>query len=341
MKLQLNRVLLAFKTWDEKKNELQALSRSGALDERILDKLQLQHLRQAKHRLRDTIRPDEQPFMALLQNQVSRLEKKLYPNRFQRVFLRLKDQFVDGPAYLQQQAQQRNANMEQLKQQLAAKGLGNIAGKLEDHLNPDHAQVCLPLNCQLNNDKRLNYDLWFEKDGYGNFQWQRLDSTLLEKGKATRAYEFELKDWPGLQSGQAWSLLEGRALKQHYTDATGQENERWVKLGPNGAEHYAPGTLDLASALSVLPQIVRNREELIQYLENGQQVPCYWKQEGQFQQIHLQADPAGGTVKLLDDRQKPITAEQLGQKAQQQAATKKPEVPAQKIRKGVKNGQRI
>lgn len=342
MKLQLNRVLLAFKTWDEKKNELQALSKAGAIDERILDKLQLQHLREVKHRLGNNTRPDERPFMALLNNHVARLEKKLYPNVLQRLLLRLKDQFIDGPNYLKRQAEQRATNLATLKQQLRDKQLGEIAGKLEDHLNPDHKQACLPLDCQLNDSKRLNYDLWFEKDAYGNFQWTRLDGTLTEKGRPTRSYEFELADWPGLKANQVWSLLEGRALKQQYADATGHESQRWVELSPDSVRHYSSETpLDIATVLAAMPQLTRNREELIKYLENGQQISAHWKQEGQFQRIEVRADPANHTIKLFDAKNKPVTAEQLGQKAQQLAAAKKPEAPVQQQRQRKRNGHAL
>lgn len=315
MKLQVNRVLLAFKTWDDKKNELQALSRSGAMDERILDKLQLEHLRQAKHRLRDNVRPDEQPFMALLNNHVSRLEKKLYTNMLQRILLRLKHRFIDGPAYLQREAQRRTANMEQLKQQLRDKQLWEIAGKLEDHLNPDHKQVCLPLDCQINDQKRLNYDLWFEKDVYGNFQWTRLDGTLKVNGQETRSYEFELQDWPGLKANQVWSLLEGRALKQNYIDATGHDTQRWVQLGAEGVKHYGEPLFDVADIYKSMPQIGSSKPELTKYLENGQRAPALWKVGHEFQHIYVQADPANRSFKFYDAKEKPITPEKLNENA--------------------------
>lgn len=335
----VNRVLLAFQGWEDRKNELQPMLRNGMGDERTMLRLQLEYLQQANHRLSGTVRPDERPFMALMTNSLARLEKQLYPSVLQRLWIRLKDRFIDGPAYLQNLTRQRESNMEDLKQQLRDKGLGSVAGKLEHHLDPDHKQVCLPLDCQLTENKRLNYDLWFEKDVYGNFHWTRLDGSLLEKDQPTHSYEFELKEWPGLKANQAWSLLEGRALKQTYTDATGHENQRWVELGEQGVQHYAAEhPFDVATAINAMPQITRNREELIRCLENGQQVPTHWKHEGQFQNIFVQADPANNNLKLFDAKGKPITAEQLSQRAKQRSVVKKPEMPAQRLRKGVKNG---
>lgn len=338
----VNRVLLAFKSWDDKKNELQPLLKAGTTDERAMLSLQLAHLLQAGHRLRQTVRPDEKPFMTLLHNHINRLEKQLYPNLLQRLFMRLKDRLVDGPAYLEQQTRQRAANMEVLKQQLRERGLTSVAGKLEQHLDPDHRQVCLPLDCQLNAEKRLNLDLHFEKDVYGDFQLKNLNGTLMEKGQADRFYQFELNDWPGLKTTQALSLLEGRALKQHYTDAMGHDSTRWVELGKNGVQHYAAShAFEIDAVLAAMPNITRNKEELIRYLENGQQVSTHWKQNGQFQNIYVQADPANRTLKLFDTRMKPVTAEQLNQRAQQQAQNKKPEIILKAPSRIQKNGHKV
>lgn len=338
----VNRVLLAFKGWDDKRNELQPVLKPGTTDERAMMMLQLEHLRQADHRLRQTVRPDEKPFMTLLHNQINRLEKQVYPNLLQRLFMRLKDRLVDGPAYLDQQSRQRAANMESLKQQLRERGLTSVAGKLEQHLDPDHRQVCLPLDSQLNAAKRLNLDLHFEKDVYGDFQLKNLNGTLLEKGQADRFYQFDLNDWPGLTAPQALSLLEGRALKQHYTDAMGHDSTRWVELGKNGVQHYAADhSFEIDTVLAAMPNITRNKEELIRYLENGQQVSTHWKHNGQFQNISVQADPANGTLKLFDAKMKPVTAEQLNQRAQQQAQSKQPEIMMKTPRRVQKNGHKV
>ena len=340
MKVVVNRVLLAFSTWEDRKKEIEPLLKAGAADANIQSRLQLDHLRQAKHRLRQTARPDEQPFMLLLHNQVARLEKQLYPNLLRRLFSQLKDRIFEGPAYLRQQQQQRENNMETLKIQLRAAGLGSVAGRLENHLDPDQKHVRLPLDCQRGPEKRLSLDLHFEKDPYHNFQLNRISGFLLENNKIARSHEFELSDWPDLKTNQIWSLLEGRAMKQQYTDASGHENHRWVELGPNGVQHYDPGyAFDIKTALNAMPAITRNKEELIRYLENGQQVSTHWKQGRQYQSIYVQADPANRCVKLLDDKLRPVTAEKLNQNlAQQGLKVKTIGVPVQKIRKGVKNG---
>ncbi|MET3501332.1 hypothetical protein ABIC45_002944 [Mucilaginibacter rubeus] len=340
MTVAVNRVLLAFRNWDERKKELDPLLKTGAADASTINRLQLDHLRQAAHRLRRSVRPDEKPFMLLLNNQVAKLEKQLFPNLLRRIFSQLKDILFDGPAYLKQQQQQREQNLEMLKIQLKDAGLGSISGRLEQHLDQDQKQVRLPMDCQLGPEKRLTLYMNFHKDPYGNFQLEQISGALHENGKIVKAQEFKLSEWPNLKTNQIWSLLEGRALRQHYTDATGHENNRWVELGPNTVQHYDPDYgFDIRTALDALPAITRNKDELVRYLENGQQVPTYWKQGRAYLGIQVQADPANRTIKLLDDKLQPITAEKLNQKIQEQGSKVKVlSAPVQKNRKGVKNG---
>lgn len=342
MKVLVNRVLLAFKTWEERKKEIEPILKAGAADGSTLARLQLDHLREAGHRLRQTARPDEKPFLLLLNNQVAKLEKQLFPNVLLRIVFKLKDRLFDGPSYLRQQQQQRAQNLELLNIQLKNSGLGSLAGKLEQHLDPDQKQVRLPMDCQLGSEKRLTLYLVFNKDPHDNFQLNQISGALHQNGKIAKAQEFELSEWPNLKTNQILSLLEGRAFKQQYTDAAGQENHRWVKLGNNHIQHYDPDYgFDVRTALDALPAITRNKDELVRYLENGQQVPTYWKQGRSYVSINVQADPANRTITLLDDKLRPTTAEKLDQQiAQQGPKIKTLSAPVQKIRKGVKNGHR-
>jgi hypothetical protein len=338
MEKAVNRVLLAFKNWEEREKEIEPLLKAGTADAHTLSRLQLDHLRQARHRLHQTVRPDEKPFMLLLNNQVDRLEKQLYPNLLRRMFSQLKDRLFEGPVYLREQRQRRDNNIEKLKIYLRESGLGSIAGRLENHLDPELRSAAVPLACQLDPENRLTFTLYFEKDAQGDFQMESLHTALRYKGVIGQAYHFQLKDWPGLQANQAWSLLEGRALKQTYTDASGHETQRWVEMGKYGIQHYDPDyAFDIRTALHAMPAITRNKEELIRYLENGQQVLTHWKQGGQYQSIYVQADPANRSIKLLDDKLRPVTAEKLNQNlARQGLKVKTPDVPTKKIRKAVK-----
>jgi hypothetical protein len=340
MTVAVNRVLLAFKNWEERKKQIEPLLKAGTADTGILTRIQLNHLREAIHRLRHTARPDEQPFMLLLNNEVAKLEKQLYPNLLFRIFSKLTDLLFDGPNYLKQVKLQKNDNIELLKIQLKNAGLGSLSGKLEQHLDPDQKHVRLPLDCQLGPEKRLTIDLDFGKDPLGNFKLTQIGGNLLENNKIIKSQEFELNDWPNLKTNQIWNLLEGRAMKQQYTDATGHENHRWVELGSNAIQHYDPDYgFDIRTALDALPAITRNKEELARFLENGQQVPTYWKQGRSYISINVQADPANRTIKLLDDKLRPITADMLNQQmAQQSIKVNTLRAPVLKTRKGVENG---
>jgi hypothetical protein len=341
MEKAVNRVLLAFKAWEDRKKEIEPLLKVGATDANVLARLQLDHLRQATHRLRETLRPDEQPFMLLLHNQVSKLEKQMYPNRLLRIFSKIKDRLFDGPAYLKQLHLQRDTNLETLKIQLRDAGLGSFAGKLEHHLSPEQNSVRIPLDCQLNQNKRLSLDLHFERDSSHNYQLAKIGGSLYQNNEVVRTQVFELSEWPALKTNQIWSLLEGRALKQQYTDASGHENHRWIELGPKGIQPYDPKyDFDIKTTLGNMPSLVRNREELTRYLENGQQVPTYWKEGKQYTTVYVQADPGNRCIKLFDEKLRPTTAEKLQQNiAQQTCKIKTLGVQQPKTRKRIKAGQ--
>jgi len=338
MKVLQNRILAAFKTWNERKKELEPILQSGTADDLIMNRLQLNHFRKAAHRLGKSARLDEQPFKVLLDHHIAKLEKHIYPNTMIRFLSYLKNRFIDGPAYLKRAQRQRLANMEALKMQLKDHGLGSVSGRLENHLEPELKNISLSLNSQLGPDKRLNLDMHFEKDQYGDFQLNRLDGALVQNNIVVRSHQFRLTDWPNLKADQVRSLLEGRALKQAYIDAWGHANHRWVELGPNGIQHYDPQhQFNIKAALAALPVTTRNKEEMIRYLENGQQVATQWKQNGQCQNIFIQADPAHSVVRLFDARQKPVTAEQLVQKM----TVKKQEIPVRETGKSAGKRQHI
>lgn len=342
MKTAPNRVLLAFKAWEDRKKEMEPLVKSGAADERTLRQLQLDHLRQARHRLRKTARPDEQPFMALLNNQVSKLEKQLYSNLWVRLFLRLKDRLFDGPAYLKKMEQQRAENIGQLRAQLETKGFDYVGTKLEKHLPAEQPKVELPLTLRINEEKELRYGLQFEKDPYGNFQLDKIACSIHQNGNLARTNVIEVNEWPGIKANQLYHLLEGRPVRHTYQDALGRENSNWVTFGENGLQQFkGSDSFHVRKLLEDMPAIKTNKEELTHYLEQGQLVNARWKQEKYYQDIFIKADPANRTLQLLDSQSRPVTPVQLNERAKARIAAQKREQPESNARQMIKSGPRI
>ncbi|WP_295769248.1 hypothetical protein [uncultured Mucilaginibacter sp.] len=337
-----NRVLLAFKAWEDRKKEMEPVIGSGAADERTMRQLELNHLRQARHLLQDKARPDEQPFMVLLRNQIKRLEKMQHPNLLSRLFFRLKDRLLDGPLYRRQKERKRNANLQALTAQLKNNGFGYLSGKLENHLPAELHKVSLPLGLRMNDNKAVRFGLQFEKDPYGNFHLERLECSLYKDGLKTHTGNYDMREWPDMNGNQAINLLEGRAVKQDFTDALGNERQRWVVSGPDGLQQYDTShKFDINELLEKMPAITANKVELTRYLEMGQLAGARWKQDQYYQDIFLQADPAGRNLKIFDKDQKPVTAEELNVRAKQTLARSKEQMTVvPQIRKKVRHGIR-
>lgn len=335
----MNRVLQAFKGWEERKKEFEAILKSGTADDGILNRLQLDHFRQSRHRLRADIRPDEMPFLLLLDNHIRKLEKQRYPNVVIRLLSRMINRFIAGPRQLKQETLQRAANLDTLTQLLRKAGLDVLGRKLDTHLTAGATRVSVPLDCHLSADRRLNFQLAFEKDGAQTFRLETITAELLQNGSRLNRQEFDTAEWPELNAGQMLSLLEGRALTQPFTDASGHYSQRWIQLGPDGLRRFDPvNGLNLDTALSAMSGIQRDRGELQGLLENGQLVMTHWKHNGQLKTIYLKADPASKTVLLLDEKQKPTTAEKLNRSLEQSACQVKVlQVKERKIRKGVQH----
>lgn len=339
MEKVVNRVLQAFKLWEDRKKEFDPVTRIGAGDEQTFNLLQLTHFRESSHRLRTNLRPDEKPFLLLLNNHIAKLERQLYPNRWFRLFSRAIDRWLTGPAFLKQEASRNAANMDALRSQLKSAGLHAINGKLDTHFFAEASRIILPLDCQLNAQKRLTIALAFERDAHYNFQLDTVTAKLYHQGELVKGHEFDIRHWPDLKAGQIRSLLEGHALKQAFTDASGMRNERWVELSGERLRYYDPADgLNVLQALQDLPAITRNPAEIADLLENGQLATAHWKHNGQIKIIHLRAEPAGHIIQLLDEKQRPTTAEKLNRSLeQQQCKVKVLKVPARKIRKGVQH----
>ncbi|RFZ90058.1 hypothetical protein D0C36_22715 [Mucilaginibacter conchicola] len=296
-----NRVLKALNDWDDHQKDLEKTFQHSKMDAESVSLLRLNYLRREKNRIEKIARSDEMPFIVLLQRQIARLERELYPNLFLRVFMRLKDRWLDGPAHFSRQAAIKNANFNALTEQLRQSGFNYINGKLDQYLQDGSRLVSIPLSCQLNEVKCFTARLHFQQNIEGSYFLERIAAELLEKGGSVRSHSFELKNWPGIEATQMLNLLEGKAIKQHFLNAEGRSAERWLELGKYGVQSYHPDKpFDLHTILNELGIPLEDGRKIINQLENGHTVPVVLKSGKITRPVSLQADPANGCIRVTD-----------------------------------------
>jgi len=331
MERTVNRVLQAWKSWDERQSELEKAIGTAKEHTLVIQRLKLEHFRNCHHLLTGTARKDEQAFMPLMASMISKLEQQVYPNVLQRLFFRIKNALIDAPAHIRRFQQQRQENMEALKSQLAATGFNDFTGKLEGQLSGDHLKHVIQLSSQLDPQRSLNVSLHFEKDVADIFHFTSIDATLkhTDGSKTDQSFNFKLDAWPGLKAQQVRNLLEGRAVRQHFTDIAGRPKSQWLELndGEPAVKKYTESYgYDLHKVIDQLPfgslTPAGGKKGLIEKLEQGQQVPVVWTHAGSTEMVHLRADPANGTVKITDSSKKAVTPEQLNQRMENQQEKK-------------------
>jgi hypothetical protein len=347
MESTINRVLQTWQSWDERLSEIEVAIGRGGQQARIIQQLKLEHFQRCRHFKAGAPRADEQAFLPLLDAAIRTLEKQVYPNILQRLFNRLKNVLRDRPAFINQWQQQRSDNLAQLKSELAQAGFSDFAANLEKQLTPEQSKQVISLSSQVEKGKQFNVSLHFEKDQQDLFRFTLIDATLkAADGKLAQKHQFKTEEWPGLKAIQIKNLLDGRAIKQKFTDITGSQRSHWLELPANGelkrfTQEYG---YDLQTAIENLKAdglTPAGETVTLQKLELGQQVPAIWKHAGIPEMIYLQADPAHKRIRLADAANNTLLPEKLNQTLEKRLATKNAIVkqlsPARVIKTQAKN----
>jgi hypothetical protein len=300
-----NKVLAAFRSWEDRQKLIDLVG-SAREDQRIVDRLKLAHFQQCRHQLSATLSAEEKPFLPLLNNAISRLEKQVYPGLLSRLFFQIKDRFFDRPAYLNRSLQQQQENVVSLKRQLDKAGLSSFSGDLEKHLRTG---LPVDLACQLDQNRSLKVTLHFTKNADETFKFSRIDAGIGE-----RQHQFKHSEWPGLDMVQVKNLLEGRAIRQDYADLAGKQNSRWLELAPDGQvkQYLKDYGFEPEKLLATLP--FANKEGILQQLEKGHLV--------KLPNGYVQADPASSGFKLFDTEKRAVTEEHFKITEKKQAVIK-------------------
>lgn len=336
MERAVNRILQAWKSWEDKQAEMEKTVGNGREHAQVISRMKLDHFTKCRNLLSADIRNDERSFLPLMNAAIQKLEREVRPNVLVRVLYRLKNMLVDKPAQLKKHERNRQENIAALKNQLTNAGFGDFAGNLDQQLNVAQAHHDILLSSQLDAERTLNVGLRFEKDGQDRFHLTTADTSIRhqENPAIGKSFCFKMEDWPGLNAKQVKNLLEGGAVRQEFTDVSGRRTSHWLELPENGtvAKRYTSAHgYDLQELLqgSQFDPLTyeKGKDALIAELQNGHQAMARWSQNGSFEPVFVRADPGSGTVRLSDHQQKLITPAELNKqlenrKQKQQAVIK-------------------
>jgi hypothetical protein len=354
MEKMVNRVLQVWKSWEDKQREIDKVIGNGKEHNDIICQLKLNHFQKCNNLLKENIRKDEQAFLPMMVSVISKLERQVYPNKLVRLILRLKNFIVDAPKQVKLHAFRRQENMEALKTQLVKAGFSDFAGKLEDKLDPFHQTYEIKLSSQLDRDRSMNVNLHFEKDSEDRFHFSTAEALIKHPDNNTpdRSFRFKMEEWPGLKAVEVKNLLEGRAIKQDFTDVSGKPNSQWLELSPDGGsikrypESFGYDLKETLNQPQFDPIVYRqNKSIILSKLESGHQVAVRWSYAGGSETIHLKADPANGTVELTDNTNTEIDPTALNKKMEsnkeKQQAVVKQLVQTPKASQGKKRNRSV
>jgi hypothetical protein len=326
MEKTVNRVLQAWKTWEERQAEMEKTVGSGKEHTSIIRQLKLEHFLKCRNLLSNNLRKDEQPFLPLMNHAIGKLEREVRPNLFLRLLFRLKNTLVDKPAQVKEHERCSQENMEALKRQLVKAGFSDFAGRLDQHLDTFQPKHEIILSSQLSQQRALHVNLQFEKDASGLFHFAAATTSIKNRQEEIeRSFVFKINEWPDLHVQQVKNLLEGRAVKQDFTDISGRRTSQWMELPENGNvakkynENYGFNLGDLLEQDQFKSLVFTNgKSSLIEHLESGYQGAAKWSHAGGYETVFLKAEPSAGTIKFYDSSQKAITPELLNKKLESQ-----------------------
>ncbi|MFA4867865.1 MAG: hypothetical protein WC623_06700 [Pedobacter sp.] len=347
MSRQVNRAIVLCENWQDKMIMLEEVF--GRDIDKDIARQKYDFLRSGVDRITKGASPDEKMVLDMVKKTVNKLEKQLYPNPVLRALRRLKAMLYDRPIQAAKFKQLKNENLASLNDALGGMGLNPDLLQLDRKLDFERAKTSIEMISPWGTSNYL-VKLNFEKDLSGKYEMSSYTGMLkdpMNPGQS-RSYTFDVA--LGINAREAANLLQGRAVLQYYSIGGDRMASKWMQLdfknltadgSPLLRETPADHDFNLRQEVSRIAEVL-NKPELasvkaLNGMEQGNQVAL--KQENG-KTTFLQANPLNKQVLMLNEKQQPITLEQL--KKQKEAALKpKPQVKtrAKKIQRNKKQQQ--
>lgn len=343
MSRQVNRAIVLCENWQDKMIMLEEVF--GRDIEKDIARQKYDFLSSGVDRIAKGASPDEKLVLDMVKKTVNKLEKQLYPNPVLRAFRRLKSVLFDRPLQAAKFKKLRDENLATLSGAVGAMGLDPDLLQLDRKLDFEQAKISIELISPWGSS---NYQVKvnFEKDLSGKYQMSSYTGTLKDpmNPEKNRSYTFDVG--LGINAREAANLLQGRAVLQYYPIGGDRMASKWMQLdfknlaadgSPLLKETPADHDFNLRQEVSRIAEVLSKPElasvRALNGMEQGNQIAL---KQANGKTTYLEANPLNKQVLILNEKQQPITLEQL--KKQKEAALKlKPQLVKNRVKKIQRN----
>jgi hypothetical protein len=257
---------------------------------------------------------DEQLTLRILNAEKRVIERKLYPNRLQRLFRRLWF-YLTAPRRSGKLKSRINGNLTELKANVRKIGFKGLDRMIDREVALGKNTFHLPVSYYVTDTIRMDYQIHVIKEGNEKFLVKDYTASLYDERKPSelRKQTFVDEDGHWVNAKQAQKLLEGKAIALEEAGLMGSSVTVWKQLdftdkdnnGNFRIKEFPPAYgFDLLQQLERLPFTEEIKDQITKALKMGEEEKVTVQLEGKSVDLFISADPQKRALYLKNQRGK-------------------------------------
>nr|WP_199077418.1 hypothetical protein [Pedobacter sp. ASV19] len=177
-------------------------------------KMKLAHFEVMELKYKGIASPLEQGALRIAREKRREQEQLLYPNLFTRMLYRAARSLLDSPRAVQQH-KATEAQGNELKKQLEAKGLGQILSQVDQQIRQGNRDIAIPVTYYVNEGERMDYQVQLRRNAGGGYDLEDIKARLTTEKPGPHKGEISLlkNNLENITVHQAYNLLAGRSVE--------------------------------------------------------------------------------------------------------------------------------
>lgn len=319
---RVNRVETELLAWRLREERFEKLFPGSLAANRPFLNEKLQFLEKLEMTYNRTGSVDERLILKVLKGEKSAVEKKLYPNLFERLIRKLWSAIA---RYGKESSINRslNRNIEELKEVVRKVGFNGLDRKIDLLVREEKNQSVLHVSFYLKERERIDYDISIARDNEGRYVMENYRATLHYEnrpdGDRRQTFYPDIGQW--INSGQAVNLLEGRAIMVESMSSNAFHESSWKQLDFTDRDNEGNYVIkefpvsygfDLKKEVNRLPVGNDIKEKLLIQLAEGKQGEINLNLPDDKQIVAaVTAEPHRRQLQLKDGKGKPLSLEKI------------------------------